>query len=104
MKVLREQGYVGKSIILGVRPEDIHDEPVFIEASAGTKITTHVDVAELTGAELMVYSSIDSQDFVARLDSRADIHPGDSLDLAFDMNKAHFFDVENESRIRATNE
>ena len=77
---------------------------LFIEASTGTKITTHVDVAELTGAELMVYSSIDSQDFVARLDSRADIHPGDSLDLAFDMNKAHFFDVENESRIRVTNE
>ncbi|WHZ04435.1 sn-glycerol-3-phosphate ABC transporter ATP-binding protein UgpC [Neobacillus sp. YX16] len=104
MKVLREQGYVGKEIILGVRPEDIHDEPVFIEASAGTKVTTTVDVAELTGAELMVYSSIDGQDFVARLDSRADIHPGDSLELAFDLNKGHFFDVETESRIRVANE
>ena len=82
MKFLREQGYVGKSIILGIRPEDIHDEPVFIDASAGTKITANVDVAELTGAELMIYSSIDGQDFVARLDSRADIHPGDALDLS----------------------
>ena len=48
----------------------------------------------------MIYSSIGDQDFVARVDSRGDIHPGDTLDLAFDMNKAHFFDVETESRIR----
>ncbi|WP_160724599.1 ABC transporter ATP-binding protein [Bacillus sp. USDA818B3_A] len=100
MKTLREQGYVGKEIILGVRPEDIHDEPVFIEASAGTKIKANIDVAELTGAELMVYSSLGGQDFVARLDSRADVHPGDAVDLAFDLNKAHFFDVDTESRIR----
>jgi multiple sugar transport system ATP-binding protein len=100
MKTLREQGYVGKDIILGVRPEDIHDEPVFIEASAGTKIKANIDVAELTGAELMVYSSLGGQDFVARLDSRADVHPGDAVDLAFDLNKAHFFDVDTELRIR----
>ena len=42
MKYLREQGYVGKSIILGIRPEDIHDEPVFIDASAGSKINANV--------------------------------------------------------------
>src|SRR5690606_29050166 len=30
MKVLREQGYIGKEVVLGVRPEDIHDEPVFL--------------------------------------------------------------------------
>lgn len=100
MKYLREQGYVGKQITLGIRPEDIHDEPVFIEASSGSKITAQIDVSELLGAETMVYSSVAGQDFVARLDSRTDIHPGDKLDLAFDMNKAHFFDVETESRIR----
>jgi multiple sugar transport system ATP-binding protein len=100
MKYLRELGYVGKSIILGTRPEDIHDEPVFIGASAGSKINANVDVAELTGAELMIYSSIGDQDFVARVDSRGDIHPGDTLELAFDMNKAHFFDTESELRIR----
>jgi multiple sugar transport system ATP-binding protein len=100
MKYLREQGYVGKQVLLGIRPEDIHDEPVFIEASAGTKITAHIDVAELTGAELMIYSSIDNQDFVGRLDSRSDVKPGDKIELAFDLNKAHFFDVDTELRIR----
>ncbi|SFA80231.1 MULTISPECIES: ABC transporter ATP-binding protein [unclassified Bacillus (in: firmicutes)] len=104
MKVLREQGYVGKPIILGVRPEDIHDEPVFIEASPGTKINAQIDVSELTGAETMIYSSVGGQDFVARVDSRTDIVPGQNLELAFDMNKAHFFDAETESRIRPSNE
>ncbi|MDP4164740.1 MAG: sn-glycerol-3-phosphate ABC transporter ATP-binding protein UgpC, partial [Bacillota bacterium] len=92
MKYLREQGYVGKEIILGVRPEDIHDEPIFIDASAGSKINATIDVSELTGAETMIYSSIGGQDFVARIDSRTDIKPGDKLELAFDMNKSHFFD------------
>lgn len=100
LKVLREQGYEGKEIIMGVRPEDIHDEPVFIEASPGSKISVQIDVSELTGAETMIYSSFAGQDFVARVDSRTDIQPGDKLDMAFDMNKAHFFDKETESRIR----
>ncbi|PWW27850.1 carbohydrate ABC transporter ATP-binding protein (CUT1 family) [Cytobacillus oceanisediminis] len=104
MKVLREQGYVGKDIILGIRPEDIHDEPVFIDASSGSKINARIDVSELTGAETMIYSSIEGQDFVARVDSRTDIKPGQNLDLAFDMNKAHFFDANTESRIRSTKE
>ncbi|HEY2420361.1 MAG TPA: sn-glycerol-3-phosphate ABC transporter ATP-binding protein UgpC [Neobacillus sp.] len=104
MKFLREQGYVGKPIILGVRPEDIHDEPLFIDASPETKITASIDVAELTGAELMIYSSLGGQDFVARLDSRADIKPGDNLELAFDLNKGHFFDVDTELRIRTASE
>ena len=89
MKYLREQGYVGKEIVMGVRPEDIHDEPVFIESSEGTKISTKVDVSELLGAETMVYSSVGGQDFVARLDSRSHFQPGEKIDLAIDMNKSH---------------
>jgi multiple sugar transport system ATP-binding protein len=100
MKVLRDQGYVGKEVILGVRPEDIHDEPVFIEASQGTKISVSIDVSELTGAETMLYSSLNGQDFIARVDARSSIKPGDKLDLAIDMNKTHFFDVTSELRIR----
>ena len=100
MKVLREQGYSNKELVLGVRPEDIHDEPVFIEASQGSKITATIEVAELMGAESMLYSQVNGQEFVARVDSRTDITHGQKVDLAFDMNKAHFFDTESELRIR----
>ncbi|GAF65737.1 ABC transporter ATP-binding protein [Alkalihalobacillus trypoxylicola] len=100
LATLREQGYTDKELVLGVRPEDIHDELVFIEASPGSKLKAQIDVAELLGAETILYSTVEGQDFVARVDSRTDIQNGQSIELAFDMNKAHFFDADSELRIR----
>ncbi|MBR7797058.1 MAG: ABC transporter ATP-binding protein [Bacillota bacterium] len=100
LKILRDQGYEDKEITLGIRPEDIHDEPVFIESSPNTKITANIEVADLMGAETYLYSKIGEQDFIARIDSRTDINVGENIELAFDMNKAHFFDIETELRIR----
>lgn len=100
LKLLKEKGYVGKEVILGIRPEDIHDELVFIESTPDTKISAHIEVAELMGAETYLYSKINDQDFVARIDSRSDIQGGETIDLAIDMNKAHFFDAETEERIK----
>ncbi|MBM7659958.1 multiple sugar transport system ATP-binding protein [Bacillus mesophilus] len=100
MKTLREQGYVNKEVVLGIRPEDIHDEPVFIQSSQETAITATIEVAELMGAETMLYSTIAGTSFVARVDSRTDIKPNQSIELALDMNKSHFFDKESELRIR----
>lgn len=100
MKMLREQNFVDKEIIMGIRPEDIHDEPLFIESTPDTKITASIDVAELMGAETYLYTKVNDQDFIARIDSRSDIDSGEELDLAFDMNKVHFFNPEDEQRIR----
>jgi multiple sugar transport system ATP-binding protein len=100
MKLLKEKGYVNKEVILGIRPEDIHDELVFIESSPETKISASIDVAELMGAETYLYSKVSDQDFIARVDSRSDIQGGEKIDLALDMNKAHFFDAETEERIK----
>ncbi|MRH44110.1 sn-glycerol-3-phosphate ABC transporter ATP-binding protein UgpC [Aquibacillus halophilus] len=100
MKILRDQGYLNKDLVLGVRPEDMHDEPIFIESTPGTKITATIEVAELMGSESYLYSKLNDQDFVARVDSRTDINGGEKIDLALDMNKAHFFDAETEARIK----
>lgn len=100
MKMLRDQNYVDKEIILGIRPEDFHDEPLFIQASPNSKINAHIEVAELMGAEFMLYSSIDGQEFVSRVDARAIVTAGQNMELALDMNKVHFFDKETELRIR----
>ena len=99
LKVLREQGYIGKDIILGIRPEDIHDEPLFIDSSPETKIKASIEVAELMGAEIVLYSKVNDQDFVARVDSRFNVVAGETIDLAFNLAKAHFFDSESELRI-----
>ncbi|TMW70258.1 ABC transporter ATP-binding protein [Alteribacter natronophilus] len=98
MKLLGQ--YENKDLILGVRPEDIHDEPVFLESSRETQLEAKIDVAELMGAETFLYSKIGEQEFIARVDSRTDITSGNSVQLALDMNKAHFFDADTEERIR----
>src|SRR5699024_3144326 len=87
MKVLREQNYVDETIILGIRPEEIRDEPIFIKSTLETKITATIDVAELMQSEIY-------------LNSQINIEHEEKIDLALDMNKAHFFDAETEKRIR----
>ncbi|WP_227935608.1 ABC transporter ATP-binding protein [Alkalihalobacillus deserti] len=99
MKLLKEKGYVGKEVILGIRPEDIHDEFLFLEASPETQIDATIEVAELLGAESYLYSKVAGQDFIARVDARSDVKNGEKVKLAFDMNKVHFFDTETELRI-----
>ncbi|AWI11253.1 sn-glycerol-3-phosphate ABC transporter ATP-binding protein UgpC [Caldifermentibacillus hisashii] len=100
LKLLKDNGYVGKEVIFGIRPEDIHDEPVFIESFPDDVIEVNIEVAELTGAELMLYSSLAGHDFVARIDARNQIKAGDKVKLGLDLNKAHFFDTETELRIK----
>lgn len=100
LKLLKDNGYVGKEVIFGIRPEDIHDEPVFIESFPDNVIEVNIEVAELTGAELMLYSSLAGHDFVARIDARNQIKAGDKVKLGLDLNKAHFFDTETELRIK----
>lgn len=100
MANLREQGYVGKEAILGIRPEHIEEDPVFVENNQETKVSALVEVSELTGAETVVYSILEGQSFVARLSAETNIRPGQQVELAFNMNKTHFFDKESELRIR----
>ncbi|WP_144550739.1 ABC transporter ATP-binding protein [Peribacillus simplex] len=99
MKMLRDQGYVGKDIILGIRPEDFHNDGAYFTKSPNTAFTTQIDVAELMGAEIMLYSTLEGQDFVARVDAKNIIQAGENIELALDMNKAHFFDKGTEHRI-----
>ncbi|SDI25342.1 ABC transporter ATP-binding protein [Alteribacillus bidgolensis] len=100
MKVLRDQGYGKKNIILGVRPEDIHDEPLFLESSPGSKVSMNIEVSEMNGAESILYSNLGGQQIIARVDSRSDIAAGNTVDMALDMNKVHFFDPDTEACIR----
>ncbi|MFD1030117.1 ABC transporter ATP-binding protein [Metaplanococcus flavidus] len=100
LKLLREQGYDGKDLVLGIRPEDIHDEPVFLDYSPETKIRALIEVAELMGSEIVLYSIVDNQDFIARVDARFGVEAGETIEMAFDMNKAHFFDKESQLRIK----
>ncbi len=99
MKVLRDLDYVGKEVILGIRPEDLHDEPAFLQTAEGASFKADVEVAELMGSESYLYSKIGDQEFTARVDARSNVDAGQAITLAVDMNKAHFFDADSEERI-----
>lgn len=99
-KVLEEQGYNGKEIILGIRPEDLHDEQIVIDSYKDSVVDLNIEVFELLGAETILYSKFEGQDLVARIDSRTNVETGQTIKLAFDMNKVHFFDNVTEKRIK----
>ncbi|MCT3301590.1 sugar ABC transporter ATP-binding protein [Lactiplantibacillus pentosus] len=99
LKVLREQGYDGKKLIVGIRPEDIHTEQVALEAMADAKVEATVEVSEFLGTDSMLYSRTGDTEFVAQVNARDYHKPGEEVDMAFEMSKAHFFDVETELTI-----
>ena len=99
-KILVEKGYEGKHVIFGIRPEDIHSERVVLDATPDACVKSTVVVSELLGAETMLYTKIGDTEFVSRVDARDYHKPGEEVELAFNLNKAHFFDVESEEVIR----
>jgi len=99
IKLLKDKNYLDREIVLGIRPEDIHDEPVALETYVDSKAEFLVDVAELLGAETNIHIAIGDTSIIAKVNARSDVHIGDKIPLAFNMNKCHFFDPENELRI-----
>lgn len=98
-KLLLEKGYENKTVILGIRPEDIHDEEIFIESNPGSVVDATVKVYELLGAEVYLYFNIDQFEVTARVNPRTTARPGDTIKVAFDLTKIHVFDKETEQVI-----
>jgi multiple sugar transport system ATP-binding protein len=61
--------------------------------------TATVDVAELMGSEVFLYLVSEGKTFVARVDPRTTGRVGNKLDIAFNMDKAHFFDAKTEKAL-----
>ncbi|HCT96097.1 sn-glycerol-3-phosphate ABC transporter ATP-binding protein UgpC [Vagococcus sp.] len=99
-KVLKEKGYEGKKLLFGIRPEDIHTEPIALEAQPDSVVNAEVVVSELLGAETMLYTVVGDTEFISKVDARSTYRPGQRVDLAFNLNKSHFFDVDSEEVIR----
>ena len=98
-KALKDGGYVGKKVSMGIRPENIHDSQMFLGASPTSVMTSTVKVYELLGAEVFLYFDIEGTQVTARVDPRTTARTGDTIKVALDMEKAHFFDVDTEITI-----
>ncbi|MDR2515199.1 MAG: sn-glycerol-3-phosphate ABC transporter ATP-binding protein UgpC [Christensenellaceae bacterium] len=93
--------YMGKTVKLGVRPEDIHDEQLFIQNSPDSTVSMDVDLVELMGSETYLYLRTTGTDamLTARVDARSVSRTGDKIKVAFDANHLHFFDIDTEETI-----
>ncbi len=96
---LEGSGYVGKEVVIGIRPENIHDEESFISAMPECVLDAHVDVTEMMGAETYLYVDIANTMFTIRVNRRSTAKIGDIVKLAFDANKIHIFDKDTETTV-----
>ena len=86
-------------IVFGIRPEDVHDEPEFIEKHPEARATADVEVTELMGAETYLYLNCEGNALTARVEPTSTAKTGDKITIALDMNKMHLFDKETEKTI-----
>ena len=91
--------YVGKTVKMGIRPEDIYDDDQFISSNAGSVINTSVDVSEQMGSEVYLYLNYGDSTLTARVAPTTTSRRGDDIKVGIDMKKIHLFDAETEEAI-----
>ena len=110
IKNLNEYLDTDKKITLGVRPEDIHQDQLFISNSPETVVSARIEVIEKLGAETQIYCELDyegkessvidnSTQMIAKISSRAIVEKGQVVELAFDAHHIHMFDAVTEASI-----
>lgn len=84
---------VGKDIIFGIRPEDIHNPDYTPPDIIAESVDAEVDVTELMGNEIFLYLKNGDHNFVARVDPRTRVEMGDKIQVTFNMNNMHIFNA-----------
>ncbi len=98
-KKLIDGGYNGKTVVMGIRPEDIGDSQIEIEAHKDAVFETDITGYELLGSEVLLYFNVAGTAMTAKVDSRTTARMGDHITLAIDPEKIHCFDKETELTI-----
>jgi multiple sugar transport system ATP-binding protein len=98
-KILKDQGYVGKDVIFGIRPENLDDGADFVAEHKGAILEANVEVTELMGAETYLYLSKGKISFTVKVNGSSKAKAGDKIIVALDETKIHIFDKETESTI-----
>ena len=91
--------YIGSTVKMGIRPEDIYDDEQFIAANEGAVINANVDVSELMGSEVYLYLKYGDVSLTARVAPTTTSRRGDNIRVALNMQKVHLFDAETEEAI-----
>jgi multiple sugar transport system ATP-binding protein len=114
-------GYVGRPVVVGIRPEDLEDAAVAGEAPPERTLRGTVELREALGSEIMVHLAVDAPPavtdevrelaadagaqapagepgrtatMVGRFSARSRVKPGDAVEAVVDTRFLHFFDPE----------
>ncbi|MCD6284287.1 MAG: ABC transporter ATP-binding protein [Anaerolineae bacterium] len=92
--------YLGKEVVIGVRPEHIHDPEYSPPGITPSLVEAKVEITELMGNEVNVFFTIGDIDFMGRFDPRTKVAVGVTKTAAFDMSRVHVFNKQTERAIR----
>ncbi len=95
----RLRAYLGKEVILGIRPEDIYDRLFVSEAPPENIARVRIEVTELLGSEVYLYLNTGLHTLIARASTHTRPQVNSDIDVVFDMSKVHFFDKDTELTI-----
>jgi len=97
-KVYRQ--HLGQDVILGIRPEDTHDAEYCPAGISKSLVEVRVDVTELLGREVVVHLMSEGIQFQGIFDPRTKARVGNTIAVAFNMNRMQVFDKQTELAIR----
>jgi multiple sugar transport system ATP-binding protein len=114
------RGYEGKTVVLGIRPEDLEDAALASDIPGDRRLKGKVELREALGSEIMVHFTVDAppaltedvrelakdagderavQDegarettMVGRFGARSSVRAGETAEVAVDTRALHFFE------------
>ncbi|WP_420550482.1 ABC transporter ATP-binding protein [Litorivicinus lipolyticus] len=84
---------------LGLRAEHLTDESLADPNANSLRFTAVVDVVEPAGSDTFVVTQFGGRSFTARMRGDLLVNPGDTVTLAFDSQRLHFFDRTSGERV-----
>lgn len=122
------ENFIGKDLIVGIRPQDFEDASLKADAPEDCKIKVTADLVESIGTETLVHfdagapvviteemkelaadvgaegnleerAKEGNNEFVGQLDAQSKIKKGQSAELVIDTTRLHFFDPDTSQAI-----
>ena len=97
---LKQKGYTdGQVVTLGIRPENLSDQPEDLEKAKDALASGKVEVYEMLGSTCNLYVNCNGVQITAAVDPSTAARVGDTIQLAFNTEYIQIFDKETENNI-----
>ncbi|MFH1778306.1 MAG: sn-glycerol-3-phosphate ABC transporter ATP-binding protein UgpC [Candidatus Omnitrophota bacterium] len=88
------RSYEGKDVVFGIRSEDIYDKLFVTVAPKEHTVSAIAEIVEPMGSETFLYLKCGKDSLIAKVGAHDKPEINQKIDLIFDMNKTHLFDVQ----------